>query len=79
MTNFKPETLLLHGGQEPDPVTGSRTVPVYRSTAFVFKDTAHAQRLFALEEAGNIYTRITNPTVDVFEKRVALLEVGRQQ
>ena len=76
MTNFKPETLLLHGGQEPDPVTGSRTVPVYRSTAFVFKDTAHAQRLFALEEAGNIYTRITNPTVDVFEKRVALLEGG---
>ncbi|GLC88078.1 O-acetylhomoserine aminocarboxypropyltransferase/cysteine synthase family protein [Lysinibacillus piscis] len=76
MTNFKPETLLLHGGQEPDPVTGSRTVPVYRSTAFVFQDTAHAQRLFALEEAGNIYTRITNPTVDVFEKRVALLEGG---
>ena len=58
MTNFKPETLLLHGGQEPDPVTGSRTVPVYRSTAFVFKDTAHAQRLFALEEAGNIYTKL---------------------
>ncbi|MEG0260175.1 MAG: O-acetylhomoserine aminocarboxypropyltransferase/cysteine synthase family protein [Lysinibacillus sp.] len=76
MTNYQPETLLLHGGQVPDPVTGSRTVPVYRSTAFVFKDTAHAQRLFALEEAGNIYTRITNPTVDVFEKRVALLEGG---
>ncbi|CAM5624317.1 L-methionine gamma-lyase OS=Lysinibacillus sphaericus OX=1421 GN=mgl PE=3 SV=1 [Lysinibacillus sphaericus] len=68
--------VLLHGGQEPDTVTGSRTVPVYRSTAFVFKDTAHAQRLFAVEEAGSIYTRITNPTVDVFEKRVALLEGG---
>lgn len=76
MTNFKPETQLLHGGQQPDPVTGSRTVPIYRTTAYVFKDTAHAQRLFALQEAGNIYSRITNPTVDVFEQRVALLEKG---
>lgn len=76
MTQFKPETLLLHGAQQPDPVTGSIAVPVYRTTAYAFKDTAHAQRLFALEEAGNIYTRITNPTVDVFEKRVALLEKG---
>lgn len=76
MTEFKQETLLLHGGQQPDPVTGSIAVPIYRTTAYAFKDTAHAQRLFALEEAGNIYTRITNPTVDVFEKRVALLEKG---
>ena len=76
MTNFRPETQLLHGGQQPDPVTGSRAVPIHRTTAYVFKDTAHAQRLFALQEAGNIYSRITNPTVDAFEQRVALLEKG---
>ena len=76
MTELRPETLLLHGGQQPDPVTGSRTVPIYRTTAYVFKDTDYAQRLFALEEGGNIYSRITNPTVDVFEQRVALLEKG---
>jgi O-acetylhomoserine (thiol)-lyase len=76
MTNFKPETLLLHGGQQPDPVTGAIAVPIYRTTAYEFQDTAHAQRLFALQEPGNIYSRIMNPTVDVFEKRVALLEKG---
>lgn len=76
MTNFKPETQLLHGGQVPDPVTGSRAVPIHRTTAYVFKDTEYAQNVFGLKEAGNIYTRITNPTVDVFEKRVALLEGG---
>ncbi|KXH83804.1 O-acetylhomoserine aminocarboxypropyltransferase/cysteine synthase family protein [Sporosarcina sp. HYO08] len=76
MTNLQPETLLLHGGQEPDPVTGSRAVPIHRTTSYVFRDTEHAQNLFALKEAGNIYTRIMNPTVDVFEKRVALLEGG---
>ncbi|WP_409251984.1 O-acetylhomoserine aminocarboxypropyltransferase/cysteine synthase family protein [Bacillus sp. SCS-153A] len=78
MTNhqFDPETLLLHGGQEPDPVTGSRAVPVYQTTSYVFKDTEHAQNLFSLSEQGNIYTRIGNPTVDVFEKRIALLEKG---
>jgi O-acetylhomoserine (thiol)-lyase len=76
MTNFKPETLLLHGGQQPDPVTGAIAVPIYRTTAYEFQDTAHAQRLFALQESGNIYSRIMNPTVDVFEKRVALLEKG---
>ncbi|GGG25323.1 O-acetylhomoserine aminocarboxypropyltransferase [Lysinibacillus alkalisoli] len=76
MTNFKPETLLLHAGQEVDPTTGSRTVPVYRTTSYVFNDTAHAQRLFALQEAGNIYSRIMNPTVDAFEQRVAALEGG---
>ena len=76
MTNFKPETLLLHGGQQPDPTTGAIAVPIYRTTAYEFQDTAHAQRLFALQESGNIYSRIMNPTVDVFEKRVALLEKG---
>lgn len=76
MTNFKPETLLLHGGQEPDPVTGSRAVPIHRTTSFVFPDTEHAQGVFALQKSGNIYSRITNPTVDAFEQRVALLEGG---
>ncbi|ALC86992.1 O-acetylhomoserine aminocarboxypropyltransferase [Bacillus sp. FJAT-22090] len=76
MTNFQPETLLLHGGQQPDPVTGSRAVPIHKTTSFVFRDTNHAQDLFALKESGNIYSRITNPTVDVFEQRVALLEGG---
>ncbi|MCP3741507.1 PLP-dependent aspartate aminotransferase family protein [Rossellomorea sp. BNER] len=70
------ETLLLHGGQAPDPTTGSRAVPVYQTTSYVFNDTDHAQSLFALDEPGNIYTRIGNPTVDVFEKRIALLEDG---
>ncbi|MBB6454779.1 O-acetylhomoserine (thiol)-lyase [Salirhabdus euzebyi] len=74
--NFEPETLLLHGGQEPDPTTGARAVPIYQTTSYVFRDTEHAQNLFALKEAGNIYTRIMNPTVDVFEKRLALLEGG---
>lgn len=76
MTNFQPETLLLHGGQQPDPVTGARAVPLYRTTSYVFRNTEHAQKLFALEESGNIYSRIMNPTVDVFEQRIALLEKG---
>lgn len=70
------ETLLLHGGQAPDPTTGSRAVPIYQTTSYVFQDTDHAQQLFALNEPGNIYSRIMNPTVDVFEKRIALLEDG---
>ncbi|GAA0307772.1 O-acetylhomoserine (thiol)-lyase [Gracilibacillus halotolerans] len=70
------ETLNVHGGQAPDPTTGSRAVPIYQSTSFVFHDTEHAERLFALDEPGNIYSRIGNPTVDVFEKRMALLEDG---
>ncbi|MGG3738407.1 O-acetylhomoserine aminocarboxypropyltransferase/cysteine synthase family protein [Aeribacillus pallidus] len=74
--NYELETILLHGGQEPDPVTGARAVPVYHTTSYVFRDTEHAQNLFALKEAGNIYTRIGNPTVDVFEKRIAQLEGG---
>lgn len=76
MTNYKDETLLLHAGQEVDPTTGSRTVPIYQTTSYVFKDADHAANLFALKEPGNIYTRIMNPTVDAFEKRVAALEGG---
>jgi O-acetylhomoserine (thiol)-lyase len=76
MTNFKPETILVHGGQEPDPATGAIAVPVYRTTAYAFRDTEHAQNLFALKESGNIYSRIMNPTVDAFEKRIAQLEGG---
>jgi len=70
------ETLAVHGGQVPDPTTGSRAVPLYQTTSYVFKDSDHAANLFALREFGNIYTRIMNPTTDVFEKRVALIEGG---
>ena len=70
------ETLALHGGQEADPTTGSRAVPIYQTTSYQFKDTEHAANLFALKEFGNIYTRIMNPTNDVLEKRVALLDGG---
>ena len=69
-------TRQLHAGQQPDPTTGSRAVPIYQTTSYVFKDTDHAARLFALQEFGNIYTRIMNPTSDVFEQRVASLEGG---
>ena len=69
-------TRQLHAGQEPDPATGSRATPIYQTTSYVFEDTEHAARLFALEEAGNIYTRIMNPTSDVFERRMADLEGG---
>ena len=69
-------TLAVHGGQEPDPTTGSRAVPIYQTTSYVFKDSDHAARLFGLQEFGNIYTRIMNPTTDVLEKRLALLEGG---
>ncbi len=70
------ESILLHGGQEPDPTTGSRAVPIYQTTSYQFKDTDHAANLFSLAEFGNIYTRLMNPTTDVFEKRVAALEGG---
>jgi O-acetylhomoserine (thiol)-lyase len=70
------ETLALHGGQAPDPTTGARAVPIYQTTSYQFNDTDHAARLFGLQEFGNIYTRIMNPTTDVFEKRVAALEGG---
>lgn len=69
-------TRQLHAGQQPDPTTGARAVPIYQTTSYVFKDTDHAARLFALQESGNIYTRIMNPTTDVFEQRVADLEGG---
>lgn len=75
-TDLHFETLQLHAGQEPDPATGSRAVPIYQTTSYVFKDTDHAANLFGLKEFGNIYTRIMNPTTDVFEKRVAALEGG---
>jgi len=74
--NFKFETLQLHAGQEPDPATNSRAVPIYQTTSYVFDDTEHAATLFALKDFGNIYTRIMNPTTDVFEKRIAALEGG---
>lgn len=69
-------TKALHAGQQPDPTTGSRAVPLYQTTSYVFRDTEHAANLFALKELGNIYTRIMNPTTDVFEQRVAALEGG---
>ncbi|RJQ32828.1 MAG: O-acetylhomoserine aminocarboxypropyltransferase/cysteine synthase [Actinobacteria bacterium] len=73
---LRPETIALHGGQVPDPTTGSRAVPIYQTTSYVFNDTDHAANLFALKEFGNIYTRIMNPTTDIFEQRVAQLEGG---
>ncbi|NLF59293.1 MAG: O-acetylhomoserine aminocarboxypropyltransferase/cysteine synthase [Candidatus Hydrogenedens sp.] len=69
-------TLSLHAGQEPDPVTGARAVPIYQTTSYVFRDHQHAANLFALNEFGNIYTRLMNPTTDVLEKRLAALEGG---
>ena len=69
-------TLALHAGQQADPTTGARAVPIYQTTSYVFKSTEHAANLFALKEFGNIYTRIMNPTTDVFEKRIAALEGG---
>src|SRR5471030_1832452 len=74
--NLKFETLQLHAGQEVDPTTGSRAVPLYQTTSYVFNNAQHGANLFALKEFGNIYTRIMNPTTDVFEKRIAALEGG---
>jgi O-acetylhomoserine (thiol)-lyase len=70
------ETLALHAGQEPDPTTGARAVPIYQTTSYVFRSSEHAANLFALKEFGNIYTRLMNPTSDVVEKRIAALEGG---
>lgn len=70
------DTLAIHGGQKPDPTTNARAVPIYQTTSYTFDDAGHAARLFALEEFGNIYTRIMNPTTDVFEQRIAALEGG---
>jgi O-acetylhomoserine (thiol)-lyase len=73
---LRPETLAIHAGQKADPTTKARAVPIYATTSYVFDDADHAARLFALQELGNIYTRIMNPTTDVFEQRVAALEGG---
>lgn len=70
------DTLSLHGGQQPDPATGARAVPIYQTTSYVFRDVDHAASLFNLERAGHIYSRISNPTVAVFEERIAALEGG---
>ncbi|WP_112109211.1 PLP-dependent transferase, partial [Parafrankia sp. Ea1.12] len=75
-SNWSFETRQIHAGAQPDPTTGARAVPIYQTTSFVFRDTDHAAALFALGEPGNIYTRIMNPTQDVFEQRVAALEGG---
>jgi len=77
MTGRKLDTIVLHAGQEtPDPATGARAVPIYQTSSYVFRDTEQAASLFALQEFGNIYTRIMNPTTDVFEKRIAAVEGG---
>lgn len=73
---LRPESLLLHAGQVPDPTTGARAVPIYQTTSYQFRDTDHAANLFALKEFGNIYTRLMNPTTDVLEKRMAALDGG---
>ena len=75
--NYRFETLQLHVGQEnPDPVTDARAVPIYQTSSYVFKNCDHAEARFGLADAGNIYGRLTNPTEDVFEKRIAALEGG---
>ncbi len=77
MSTRRLETIALHAGQEvPDPATGSRAVPIYQTSSYVFRDSEHAANLFALKESGNIYTRIMNPTTDAFERRMAALEGG---
>src|SRR5690625_6067901 len=76
MSNLKFETLQVHAGQEVDPTSLSRAVPIHQTTSFLFKNEEHGANLFALKEFGNIYTRNMNPTTDVFEKRIAALEGG---
>src|SRR3954471_18581681 len=76
MSDLHFETLQLHAGQEIDPTTRSRAVPIYQTTSYSFENTEHAANLFGLRQFGNIYTRIMNPTTDVFEKRMAALEGG---
>src|SRR5512136_613896 len=77
MSGRRFDTLAIHAGQEsPDPTTGARAVPIYQTSSYVFRDTDHAANLFALKEFGNIYTRLMNPTNDVFERRIAALEGG---
>ena len=74
--NYSPETQALHAGQQPDPTTNARAVPIYQTVSYAFNDAQHAQDLFALAEPGNIYTRIMNPTWDVLEQRMTALEGG---
>lgn len=76
MSNYRLETLAVHAGQQPDPVTGSRAMPLYQTSSYQFRDTDHAANLFALKEPGNIYTRLMNPTTDAFEQRIVALEGG---
>ena len=76
MSDYQTETLAIHAGQQPDPTTGARAVPIYATSSYNFQDADHAARLFALQQFGNIYTRIMNPTTDVFEQRIAALEGG---
>src|SRR6187401_2451065 len=76
MSNYRFETLQLHAGQQIDPTTKARAVPIYQTTSYGFNSTEHAANLFGLKEFGNIYTRIMNPTTDVFEQRMAALESG---
>jgi O-acetylhomoserine (thiol)-lyase len=73
---LKFDSLALHAGQQPDPVTGARAVPIYQTTSYVFDDSDHAAALFNLESPGHIYSRISNPTVGVLEERIAALEGG---
>ncbi|HEY4239761.1 MAG TPA: O-acetylhomoserine aminocarboxypropyltransferase/cysteine synthase family protein [Kofleriaceae bacterium] len=75
-SSLRPETIALHGGQSPDPTTGSRAVPIHQTTSYQFRDSDHAANLFALKEFGNIYTRLMNPTTDVFEQRLSQLDGG---
>ena len=77
--NYRFETLQLHAGQEVDQSSLSRAVPIYQTTSYLFKDSEHAAKLFALQEFGNIYTRINNPTNDILEQRLAALEGGNCQ
>src|SRR6201986_1569330 len=76
MSNYRFETLQLHAGQQIDPTTKSRAVPIYQTTSYAFDNAEHAANLFGLKTFGNIYTRIMNPTTDVFEQRIAALEGG---
>ena len=76
MSKLRPDTLAVHAGWRADPSTGSVAVPIHQTTSYQFKDADHAARLFALQELGNIYTRIMNPTTDVLEQRIAALEGG---
>ena len=76
MSTPRLNTIALHAGQKPDPTTGARAVPIYQTASYVFKSADHAANLFALRDIGNTYTRWTNPTTEVFERRMAALEDG---